>query len=52
MLTGKKVVFWNIPESTVFSVYKYMYDSVPGCLVVSRGVGLSGGEVGVGDKCW
>ena len=45
------MVFWNIPESTVFSVYKYMYDSVPGHLV-SPGVGLSGGEVAVGDKCW
>ena len=50
MLPGKRW-FFGTYESTVFSVYKYMYDSVPGHLV-SRGVGLSGGEVGVGDKCW
>ena len=47
----RKTVFWNIPGFTIFAVYKYIYDSVPGHLI-SRGIGLSCGELGVANNCW
>ena len=45
----RKLFFWNTPESTILAVYKYIYESVPGHLV-SGGIGLSCGKVGVGNK--